>query len=230
MGVEYDTMGWLYRGAWKVAVLDLLFKVLFAVVFFVYSSLTWASDGKSSLEYVDLKVNDQVVAVKKGEEVVVVKGDTLTIIDARLLEGKARKVNFIGFVPTNAKIVAEDRGFVIDTLNALMPEWQKNDRYVIQAYSENHIHGEVFVRVIEPELSYVEVEINGEAKVLRAGSEFSAHSKDELSVKNIVTNIENDGEKVQFEIRPIRKREYRLVFMRKGYVFAQIKLKVSGIE
>ena len=195
----------------------------------------------AELDYAILEVNGDRRVVKNGETVAVVRGDILKIIDAFDLKGvKAKVVNFVGFSPKNPVIRGEDRGYPIKTSIELIKKWSSNGdgkSYRIVAKVGVEEIGKVTVEVIEPEVSYALIKVNGQDTVAKPGKFLYLKADDMLKVDRVVTNIENDDTNVKVKMLEVpmnttdadaNYRLFELRFYREDMMIARIPLQIEN--
>jgi hypothetical protein len=130
-----------------------------------------------------LRVNDKTYVVEPGEELTVMRGDKVTILDPKTNLDKefekAMRIDLRGFQAESSPYPVEDRGHVIDTDKDLQEKYgtPRGDVtvYSLQAKLNNRVFGQSFIAVARPKLDYV---------VLRGsvGSGFVVQSDDRLEV------------------------------------------------
>ena len=196
------------------------------------------------LDLVVLEVNGGAVPVKSGETVQVVWGDEIMVKSAHLRGiGKSPEtVNFVGFKGKDHRRPYDDRGYLIKTHKDLLASWSvfgKGKRYRIKVSSTKKVHGTVFVELMPPKLSYVDLSVEGEEKtrVLREGEMLSVSSRDKFKVTRFATNIENVEKGVAMKLIPVTKVKepgdkaasvYEMVFYRYEKEFARIPIYIKN--
>ncbi len=188
---------------------------------------------------VQVDLNGEVINVHSGEELVVVAGDEFRIKDAVFSDPrvKADYVNLIGYSKVEGNV--DDRGVMIRSDRDLDRSWatdQRGSTYRIKvAYQRRH-HLEISLRIVQPELRYVAMQINGATKVLRPGEVTKVKASDVFKVTEIATNVENDSKNVDYRVRKHNDQStdkesigtYELQFLRRGRVFARLPLQIEN--
>ena len=185
------------------------------------------------LDYVIVAVNGEPHLVHDGDELPVVRGDMIVVRDAVLRDPK--------LVPRSVRLVGahhgphgDDRGlpFTTEQLRVRDSENKQGQTFAVLALTKGTLHGAVFLRVVEPELRYAEIQVNGRSRVLRDGEPLEVKATDQVKVSKVVTNLQStDG--VLFRIdKPVHPdkdapAEYEIRFTRAGQPFASIPLKVT---
>ena len=219
------------RRSWSLSVALAAFAAVGWVRPAVPTSAKPAAAFGQRLDYVIVAVNGEPHLVHDGEELAVVRGDMLVVRDAVLHDPKAapRSVRLVG---ARHGPKGDDRGlpFTTEQLRAKDSEDKKGETFAVLALTRGTLHGAVFVRVVEPELRYAEILVNGRARVLRDGEPLTVKATDQVKVQKVVTNLQStDG--VLFRIdRSTDKSapdDYRILFTRAGVPFATIPLKVD---
>jgi hypothetical protein len=215
-----------------------------------------AEDRSQKLDYMIIAVNGEPRMVRDGQEITIVRGDKLLVKDASLVDRsmQAGELNVVGFVGSR-KTPANDKGFELDTAVDLKPGWSEDGRgdvYAIVAATRSLRHGSVFVRLLEPELRYAQLSVNGKPMILRAGEPITVAGPDKVKVERVVTNLQSNAG-VYFQIvpafvepdaaaadlaagaaavaaapaEPKPVQDYEIRFLRGERLFATIPLKVK---
>jgi len=143
------------------------------------------------VQYFCIRVNDKTFMVEPGEELPVMRGDVITILDPKTNldkgEEKAIRVDLRGFQAVSSPYPTEDRGHHIDTASDLQEKFGTKrgavSVFALQAKVNNKVFGESSIVVAEPILEYV---------ILREsqGGTFVAYPGDKLELPpNIVVKI-----------------------------------------
>jgi hypothetical protein len=196
---------------------------------------------QAQLSYLNVEVNGTAQQIALGQELLVVKGDKIKLQEPVASDRKTKitNVNLIGYQSSKSTRNAEDRGFVIDTaqdINARRSVDKTGELYKIDTFTGNKNFGAVYLRVLAPKLKYAEVNINGKVQVMRENELLKVKAADQVKVDKVFTNIENDLEKVEFQIAPLAKstdlpgvKFYEIRLTRNRAVFARIPLQVEGL-
>lgn len=190
-----------------------------------------ANSFGTQLQQVSIEVNGTTHHVKNGETLRVVRGDKIRVLDGKLND-KAKKIETINIIGvSNPKSRKNDDRKIEFSSFAFQNEWSENkqgDTFVAIASSGDETHGAVFFKLIEPELNYAVLDVNGLEVVLRSGEPFVGSSTDQVRVKRVVTNVA-DNENVFVQMVPIRGRsgEYEMRFLREKLIFAKLPLKLE---
>lgn len=115
------------------------------------------------VRYFCVRLNNRSFLLEPGDQLKVVKGDTLVILDPNTnLDAEAEKavrLDLRGFQATSSPYPMEDRGHQINTATDLQKEYGqvRGDVtvYALQAKLKNKVFGESFIAVAEPRLEYL---------------------------------------------------------------------------
>lgn len=159
------------------------------------------------LKYLVIETNQVKRAVKKGEQMRVIRGDILSIVDVvitNLLDKEAVTVNFKGFVGNKLNNTGEDRGYLIDTSKNLLKKYSKRGlgrQYPIVVTVNQKKIGEVWIDFVEPRLDYLVVKLNGGIKMCYTPQEvIETFYNDRIEIVDVKTNVaDNYGVKVNFK-------------------------------
>ncbi len=178
-----------------------------------------------------VEVNGTTHHVKNGETLRVVRGDKIRILDGKLNDAakKIGAINIIGVSSPKSRN-NDDRKIEFSSFS-FQNEWsekKQGDTFAAIASSGNEMNGAVFFKLIEPELNFAVLDVNGREVVLRSGEPFVGSAKDQVRVKRVVTNI-TDNENVFVQMVPIKGRngEYEMRFLREKLIFAKLPLKLE---
>jgi hypothetical protein len=138
-----------------------------------------------------VRVDDKTYALEPGEELRVIVGDTIVILDPRTNLGqedeKAMRIDLRGFQADSSPYPLEDRGHQINTATQLQEKYARIrgnvKSFPLQARLGNKVFSECFITVEEPRLEYL---------VLREaqGATFVAYPEDKLQVPgNIIVKL-----------------------------------------
>ena len=220
---------------WSIASVLALLTFCSALVGWVRPELPTKTKPATSfgtqLQQVSVEVNGTTHLVKNGETLRVVRGDKIRILEGTLNEvgKKIEAINVIGFnSPKSRK--GDDRKIEFSSF-AFQNEWSENkqgDTFVAIASSGNVTHGAVFFKLIEPELNFAVLDVNGREVVLRSGEPFVGSATDQVRVKRVVTNVA-DNDNVFVQMVPVKGRsgEYEMRFLREKLIFAKLPLKLE---
>jgi len=115
------------------------------------------------VQYFCVRVNDKTFAIEPGEELAVIRGDTVVILDPRTNldqdEERDVRIDLRGFQADSSPYNLEDRGHRINTATDLQEKYgQARGRQIVfplQAKLNNKIFGEGYLVVTEPRLEYL---------------------------------------------------------------------------
>lgn len=203
-----------------------------------YRSLQEPNDKTMLLDYVIVEVNGTVKKVSRNEEISFVRGDILNVNEAYLKDSK-KVINLLGIASSNpTKELLDIRKKSVDSSLELIQKEEALDPegavYALIAQSGKTLHGAIFLRRVEPTLSYIDVLINDKIRVMREGESLQVKKSDHFKVVNVVTNI-RDKKDVSFAVEILGTKttgnvqNYQIVFRNKKYVFAKIPLAVENI-
>jgi len=192
------------------------------------------------LDYVVVEVNGDPRLVRRGEELVIVRGDNIKITQAALVSRNKSPavVNLMGFQNPSENNPTEDRNVAIDTSKQLQSQFtleKDHELYRIKTTTNAVAHGDVFLRVLPPRLAYAVIKINDDTHIMRENELVHVGAKDRFKIDNVVTNVEEGSDTVRFQIIATDQPDdftasklYQIQFVRKGQVFARIPLQVSS--
>nr|ADI87837.1 hypothetical protein AKSOIL_0329 [uncultured bacterium Ak20-3] len=201
-----------------------------------YQSLKETSDENLLLDYVLVEINGQVRKVNRNEELRFVRGDLLKVTEVYLKDSKKRA----SAVEISGLKNSEIRQQVIDTSVSLIGSEGAVDSeavlYPLLARSGDKLHGTILFHRTEPALSYIDVLVNGQNRVMREGETLQVKKSDHFKVTNVVTNIQGNKD-VSFAVVPVltkksqseAKEKFQILFKHKTYVFAKIPLTVESL-
>lgn len=200
-----------------------------------YQELREASDD-SVLDYVILDINGQLKKVSRNEELSFVRGDSV-IINQAYLKNSKKNVSLVRIA--GSALGVDQRMKTIDTASSMISKDGSVDSegsvYPLIVQTQNILHGVVYLRRIEPVLSYIDVQVNGKNRVMREGEILQVKKSDHFKVVNVVSNIENT-KNISFVVVPVIRAKkpdsnenYQIVFRHKDYVFAKIPLNVESL-
>ena len=143
-----------------------------------------------------------------GQTAYVLPGQKVTVKDAELKSHyKASYINVVGLthsIPGQNSL--DDRGVTFES-GELLEKWaigSGKDTFAIQVKKKSYLSGEVFLRVIKPQIDYVEVLINGKKRILRNQDILTLSRTDKFKVGFIKSNFENVSE-VDYKLIPLHK-------------------------
>ena len=217
-------------------------KLLFLVLFFCVAGRSWVSptqysprpryaDTAQQLAYLVVEVNGKRRLLTAGTQTEIVRGDKLKVINAVLKDRQqqAQYINLVGF--KNPPDDGKDRGYVVATDRQLLPYFSQRGEgkvYAIVVGSGAKVHGEVFFRLLAPQLRYAVLRVNDRRSlVLRDGEPVQVGLDDRLTISKVSVNFtphtgltfdiyRHANEVVPHEIR----------FARDDKIFARIPLQI----
>jgi len=149
------------------------------------------------LQYFCVRVNDRTFAVEPGEELTVIRGDTVVIMDPKTnlhqADEKGVRIDLRGFQADSSTYNREDRGHHINTATDLQDKYGRHRGretvFALQAKLNNKVFGESYIAVSEPSLEYlVFKESQGGTFVVYPGDKLELPGNKELQVVDIKTN------------------------------------------
>ena len=153
-------------------------------------------------DYFLIDINNRRLVVFPEEEINVVKGDEIKIIDISpsLKSYGTISVNFYGYEPPDKS--AEDRGYIINTQKDLLPFYsldKKGEKYEIRIERRNRGFLEkfekVYVTIIEPKLEYIVLISNEDKKLwFYDGEVLKVSYNNCVKIVDVKTNIPSDDE------------------------------------
>ena len=159
------------------------------------SETTAVIDVPPVLEQVEFRLYDKNVVVSNEDTLHIVRGDIITIIDARTRPSERVDIraNFYGFVGNSQYNDAEDRGYNIDSALDLMPRFSLDANgsvYKVEILNGQDVIGNVYVRIEEPRIEYIIVERgNGVREALSPGSSFACLPNDTMKIISVISNV-----------------------------------------
>jgi len=147
------------------------------------------------LEKVEIAVAGKKYALGCDETLTVVRGDTIILTDAVTSDPSFTdfRINFYGFIGNKNRNDAEDRGYVINTGKNLMPRFSidgTGNIYRIEALHGSAVIGNVFLKIIDPEVHYVIVEHpDGTKHALTPGTTMTCDLTDSLRLLSVISNV-----------------------------------------
>lgn len=193
----------------------------------VYQDYKPASSPDEQLEQMTIVLNGLAQVVQAGETLYFIRGDKLVVTEARLRKRDKAidDINIVGFVHPAKNHSYDDRGQEVDTSKELLdPEMmldQDEGLYGVVASADNVLYGQIFLKPIAPHLNYIEVSVNGQARVVRPEELLVLKASDLFKVTAVSTNVKNHGE-IQ-----LRATYQSLVFSHRGYDFATISMRID---
>lgn len=148
------------------------------------------------VRYFCIRVNDRTVVAEPGEELTVMRGDTLTLLDPSTnLEPeneKALRVDLRGFQIQSSPL--EDRGHRINTATDLQEKYGRKRGSVtvfpLQAKLDNKVIGESYIAVTEPRLEYLVLrESQGGPFVAYPGDKLELPTNALIKIMDVKTNV-----------------------------------------
>lgn len=146
-----------------------------------------------------VRVNNKTMLIEPGEELRVVRGDTLTILDPLTNmtpdDEKAVRVDLRGFQASSSPYPVEDRGHHINTSTDLHDKYATKrgvlSVFPLQAKLDNRAFDESFIVVEEPRIHYA-VLSDGQSKsfIVHPGDRVELPANAVMQIKDIRTNIE----------------------------------------
>lgn len=115
------------------------------------------------IHYFCVRVNEKTFAFEPGEELTVIRGDTVRILDPRtnLSQEDERflRIDLRGFQADSSPYPLEDRGHHINTATDLQEKYARprghKQTFALQARLRNKVFSESFIAVEEPRLEYL---------------------------------------------------------------------------
>ncbi len=150
------------------------------------------------VSYFCVRVNDRTYVVEPGEELTVMRGDKLTLLDPKTnLDGESEKtmrVDLRGFQAESSPYPVEDRGHVIDTDKDLQAKYgtPRGDLtvYALQAKLNNRVFGQSFIAVARPKLEYLVLRGSvGAGFVVRAEDRLEVPADEVIRIVDVRTNL-----------------------------------------
>ena len=206
-----------------------------------YSKMNRPTKLAEELDYFVIEHNGENKLLKNMDTMNYVRGDELKIKAAKLRAGdhEPMEVNLVGFRHPVKPGNRHDLGFLIDTSITLdKKQWAVDERgevFFIAAASKKLLHGYAFFKRLEPALSYVDIQVNEQQRVMREGETLKLKAADLFKVGRVVTNIKNLDD-VTFQVVELSKGRkssaelleyYEIRFKHRSHVFAKIPMQVE---
>ncbi|MFK7825024.1 MAG: hypothetical protein AB8G05_12790 [Oligoflexales bacterium] len=206
-----------------------------------YSIMRGPTKLTEELDYFIVEHNGENKILKNKQILSYVRGDELKIKAAKLRAGehKPTEVNLVGFRHPIKPGNRNDLGFLIDTSKTLdKKQWavdEAGEVFFIAAASKKLLHGYAYLRRLEPALSYVDIQVNNQQRVMREGETIKLRAADLFKVGRVVTNIKN-LDHITFQVVELGKVKraspqsleyYEIRFKHRSHVFAKIPLHVE---
>lgn len=198
-----------------------------------YSPRQRYTEAAQQLDYLVLEVNGERRLVSAGTQVELVRGDKLKVTAAMLKDRQqqAQYVNIVGFKnpPDNGK----DSGYVVNTDKQLLPYFSQRGEgrvYAIVVGSGTKVHGEVFFRLLDPQLRYAVLRVNdSKSLVLRDGEPVQVGLDDHLQISNVSVNF-TPRKGLTFDIYRDSSVAvaHEIRFARDDKIFARIPLQITA--
>ena len=152
------------------------------------------------LNHIEINVDNKNVVVSEGDTLHIVRGDIITITDARTTNYSQTgfRVNFVGFVGNKKFNDAEDRGYRIDTAKDLMGRRSlDSEKSLYQIRVEDletkKLIGMVYIALDNPEIEYLIVERDDGTKfALTPGSTVNCNKLERFKVLSVISNITSE--------------------------------------
>jgi hypothetical protein len=148
------------------------------------------------VRYFCIRVNDRTVVAEPGEELTVMRGDTLTLLDPSTNlepeDEKALRVDLRGFQIQSSPL--EDRGHRINTATDLQEKYARRRGSVtvfpLQAKLNSKVIGESYIAVTEPRLEYLVLrESQGGPFVAYPGDKLELPTNALIKIMDVKTNV-----------------------------------------
>lgn len=230
---------WL-KQRWAILLLS-FFLVSFKIPQY-YSNMSKPAKPSEELDYLIIEHNGESKLLKNKETLSFVRGDELKIKAAKLRESKHEplEVNIVGFRHPIQPGNRHDLGFLVDTSITLdKKQWavdEKGEVFFVAAASKKLLHGYTFLKRLEPHLSYVDIKVNNQARVMREGETLSLKAADLFKVGRVVTNIKNLDD-ITFQVVELNNKArgfasqpyeyYEIRFKHRSHTFAKIPMQVE---
>ncbi|HBO84348.1 MAG TPA: hypothetical protein DD641_05140 [Deltaproteobacteria bacterium] len=197
------------------------------------------ADKKSGIpvvRYLVVEINGRKQVLSNGEELKVVRGDVIKLIDviADSAASQDIKINFLGFVGDKTNNRGEDRGYSINTANDLWIKYSKDGKGlqypIVVNYRDKKI-GEIMVTIEEPRMDYIVIRHgNGIKRWYSNGESFTAAVKEILEIVDVKTNVSgNIGIKINLNNGRINEGAAKTVRFDGGSGKTEIIVSRGGI-
>lgn len=149
------------------------------------------------LQYFCVRVNDKTFALEPGEELSVIRGDILVIMDPKTnlhqSDETGVRIDLRGFQADSSSYNTEDRGHHINTATDLQEKYGRHRGrdmvFALQAKLNNKVFGEGYIVLSEPSLEYLVLkESQGASFVVYPGDKLELPGNKDLQIVDIKTN------------------------------------------
>ncbi|MFH1113983.1 MAG: M14/M99 family metallopeptidase [Pseudomonadota bacterium] len=146
-----------------------------------------------------VRVNDRTMLVEPGEELRVIRGDTITILDPLTNlapeDEKSVRMDLRGFQASSSPYPVEDRGHHVNTFTDLQEKYAaKRGRvslFPLQAKLDNRAFDECFLAVEEPLMRYAVLsDAQSRSFIVHPGDQVELPEKAVVKIMDIRTNID----------------------------------------
>lgn len=204
-----------------------------------FQLLKKAQNKDQKLDYMIVEINGKAKVVSSGSDLLFLRGDTIKVREAALQATK-KKVGMVELLGVDAGFKTTDiRGKEFSSTEVLEDPLkavdQEGKKYAVLARSADVIHGFVYLKRVEPTLSYIDVSINEKRYVMRENEDLRVKEEDTFQIVNFVTNIHNN-EDVSFVVVPVKQnqknlleRKFNILFQHKSHIFAQVPLTIDRL-
>ncbi|MDQ7783883.1 MAG: M14/M99 family metallopeptidase [Desulfomonilaceae bacterium] len=154
------------------------------------------------VRFFSIRVNDRTMLIEPGEELRVMRGDTLTILDplTNMAEEdeKSVRVDLRGFQASSSPYPVEDRGHHINTAGDLQEKYAAKrgtlSVFSLQAKLGNRAFDECFIAVEEPRMHYVVLsDAQSRSFIVHPDDRVELPAHAVVKIMDIRTNIEMPG-------------------------------------
>jgi len=148
--------------------------------------------------YFCVRVNDTSYMIEPGEELSVVRGDKLVILDPKTNldreRDKAMRVDLRGFQAESSPYPVEDRGHIISTEKDLRPKYGlhrgSQTLFSLEAKLNNRVFGRCYIAVAEPRIDYFILRgSRGGSFVVRDGDRLEVPADEVIRIMDVRTNV-----------------------------------------
>ncbi len=149
-----------------------------------------------------VRVNDRTYVVEPGEELTVLRGDKLVILDPKTNlseeDEKGMRIDLRGFQAKSSPYPVEDRGHLIHTDRDLQDTYGQVRGpvtfFMLQAKLNRKVFGQCYIAVAEPRLEYLVLKgSRGAGFIVNSGDKLEVPRDEVLRIVDVRTNFREDS-------------------------------------
>ncbi len=200
------------------------------------------SEPIQDVSHVMVEVNGHRRVLRAGNTLVLVRGDRLKLIDAGLstVGQRIERMNVVNSQLPLTPPWYDETGMTIQTTSSRFAEKLSHNptqpQFRIQVGNRQKLLGTIPVLLVEPQLRYAEVRINGSTRISRPGTLLRLNAQDQFRIADVRTNVPDQDNEVAFQIVPLASHAalssikfYEIQFHRRGEIFARIPVQIEEL-